>query len=39
MSAQLACYVEDVPVEGTLRVELEGEHGTVEVARRARLRR
>ena len=32
MSAQLACYDEDVPVEGTLRVELEAEHGTVEVA-------
>ena len=32
MSAQLACYDEDVPVEGTLRVELEGERGTVEVA-------
>ena len=32
MTAQLACYDEDVPVEGTLRVELEAEHGTVEVA-------
>jgi len=32
MSAQLACYDEDVPVEGTFRVELEAEHGTVEVA-------
>ena len=32
MSAQLACYDEDVPVGGTLRVELEGEHGPVEVA-------
>ena len=32
MSAQLACFDEDVPVEGTLRVELEAEHGTVEVA-------
>ena len=28
MSAQLACYDEDVPVEGTFRVELEAEHGT-----------
>ena len=32
MSAQLACYDEDVPVEGTFRVELEGENGPVEVA-------
>ena len=32
MSAQLACYDEDVPVEGTFRVELEGESGPVEVA-------
>ena len=32
MTAQLACYDEDVPVEGTFRVELEAEHGTVEVA-------
>ena len=32
MSAQLACYDEDVPAAGTLRVELEGESGPVEVA-------
>jgi len=32
MSAQLACYASDVPVAGTLRVELEGEAGPVEVA-------
>ena len=32
MSAQLACYASDVPVAGTLRVELEGETGPVEVA-------
>ena len=32
MSAQLACFDEDVPVEGTFRVELEGENGPVEVA-------
>ena len=32
MTAQLACYDEDVPVEGTFRVELEGESGPVEVA-------
>ncbi len=32
MTAQLACYAADVPVAGTLRVELEGEAGTVEVA-------
>jgi len=32
MSAQLACLDEDVPVEGTFRVELEGERGVVEVA-------
>ncbi|GAA3822986.1 non-heme iron oxygenase ferredoxin subunit [Cellulomonas soli] len=32
MSAQLACYASDVPVAGTLRVELEAEAGTVEVA-------
>jgi 3-phenylpropionate/trans-cinnamate dioxygenase ferredoxin component len=32
MSAQLACYASDVPTGGTLRVELEGEAGTVEVA-------
>ena len=32
MSAQLACYDEDVPMEGTFRVELEGESGPVEVA-------
>ena len=32
MTAQLACYDEDVPVAGTLRVELEGESGPVEVA-------
>jgi len=32
MTAQLACYDEDVPVAGTLRVELEAESGTVEVA-------
>jgi len=32
MSAQLACYASDVPVGGTLKVELEAETGTVEVA-------
>lgn len=32
MSAQLACYASDVPVGGTLKVELEGETGPVEVA-------
>ncbi|MBT0995307.1 non-heme iron oxygenase ferredoxin subunit [Cellulomonas sp. DKR-3] len=32
MSAQLACYASDVPTGGTLRVELEGEAGPVEVA-------
>ena len=32
MTAQLACYDEDVPAAGTLRVELEGESGPVEVA-------
>ncbi len=32
MTAQLACYTSDVPVGGTLRVELEGDAGTVEVA-------
>jgi 3-phenylpropionate/trans-cinnamate dioxygenase ferredoxin subunit len=32
MSAQLACYASDVPVGGTLRVELEAETGPVEVA-------
>lgn len=32
MSAQLACFTADVPVAGTLRVELEGESGPVEVA-------
>ena len=32
MSAQLACYASDVPVGGTLRVELEAEAGPVEVA-------
>ncbi|ROS74311.1 non-heme iron oxygenase ferredoxin subunit [Cellulomonas sp. PhB143] len=32
MSAQLACLTSDVPVEGTLRVELEGAGGPVEVA-------
>jgi len=32
MTAQLACYDVDVPVAGTLRVELEAETGTVEVA-------
>ena len=32
MTAQLACYDEDVPVAGTFRVELEGESGPVEVA-------
>lgn len=32
MTAQLACYASDVPAGGTLRVELEAESGTVEVA-------
>ncbi|QGQ19537.1 Rieske 2Fe-2S domain-containing protein [Cellulomonas sp. JZ18] len=32
MTAQLACMTDDVPVAGTLRVELEGETGPVEVA-------
>jgi 3-phenylpropionate/trans-cinnamate dioxygenase ferredoxin component len=32
MSAQLACMAEDVPVGGTLRVELEAEDGPLEVA-------
>ena len=32
MSAQLACLARDVPVAGTLRVELESEGGAVEVA-------
>ncbi|WP_066463315.1 non-heme iron oxygenase ferredoxin subunit [Sanguibacter suarezii] len=32
MSAQLACLTSDVPAESALRVELEGERGTVEVA-------
>ena len=32
MSAQLACLAQDVPVGGTLKVDLEAEHGTVEVA-------
>lgn len=33
MSAQLACLTQDVPVEGTFRVELENEDGkVVEVA-------
>ncbi len=32
MTAQLACYASDVPVGGTLRVELDGEAGLVEVA-------
>ena len=32
MTAQLACYDSDVPIGGTLRVELEAESGTVEVA-------
>ncbi|MEN0130037.1 MAG: non-heme iron oxygenase ferredoxin subunit [Brevundimonas sp.] len=32
MTAQLACFDQDVPVGGTLRVELEAESGTVEVA-------
>ena len=32
MSAQLACFASDVPVGGTLKVELEAETGTVEVA-------
>ena len=32
MTAQLACYASDVPTGGTLRVELEAESGTVEVA-------
>ena len=32
MSAQLACLSADVPVGGTLRVELEAAAGTVDVA-------
>ncbi len=32
MSAQLACYAQDVPACGTFRAELEGENGPVEVA-------
>ncbi|HEY8717591.1 non-heme iron oxygenase ferredoxin subunit [Pengzhenrongella sp.] len=32
MSAQLACLTADVPVGGTLRLELEAAGGTVEVA-------
>ncbi len=32
MSAQLACLDADVPTLGTLRVELEGSSGPVEVA-------
>ena len=32
MSAQPACLASDVPVAGTLRVELQGAGGTVEVA-------
>ena len=32
MTAQLACLTADVPVAGTLRVELEGAAGPVEVA-------
>ena len=32
MTAQLACLTADVPVAGTLRVELEGPAGPVEVA-------
>ena len=32
MTAQLACFDSDVPIGGTLRVELEAESGTVEVA-------
>ncbi|QTE30727.1 non-heme iron oxygenase ferredoxin subunit [Pengzhenrongella sicca] len=32
MSAQLACLAQDVPVAGTLRVELESATGTVDVA-------
>jgi 3-phenylpropionate/trans-cinnamate dioxygenase ferredoxin component len=32
MTAQLACFNSDVPIGGTLRVELEAESGTVEVA-------
>ena len=32
MTAQLACQSADVPLGGTLRVELEGASGTVEVA-------
>jgi len=32
VSAQLACYAQDVPVAGAVRVELEGPAGPVEVA-------
>ena len=32
MSAQFACYAEDVAVGCALRLELEGEKGPVEVA-------
>ena len=32
MSAQLACLTDDVPVAGTLRVELEAAAGPLEVA-------
>ena len=32
MSAQLACLTADVPICGTLRVELEAATGTVEIA-------
>ena len=32
MSAQLACYAQDVPPCGTFRAELEGPDGPVEVA-------
>jgi 3-phenylpropionate/trans-cinnamate dioxygenase ferredoxin subunit len=32
MSAQLACLSQDVPVAGTLRLELDGANGLVEVA-------
>ena len=32
MSAQLACLTADVPVAGTLRLELDGVGGLVEVA-------
>ncbi|BDZ43753.1 non-heme iron oxygenase ferredoxin subunit [Paraoerskovia sediminicola] len=32
MTAQVACRVSDVPVEGTLKVTLDGSDGPVEVA-------